>query len=495
VLGEELRMPSVATWWCGQDAPRQEVLEHLDKLVIKPAFPRFGQHAEFPAAMSAEKRRALAARIEANPARFVAQEQVDLSSAPVHTHRGLDARHVVLRVIAAWDGSSYSVLPGGLTRVATGQQSLVVSMQAGGGSKDTWVIGGADDTKYELESPPQAGFTHATELSSRMADNLFWLGRYAERLEANARLFRVLLPALSGEVHQGRHASVDTVLHYLRGLELLPPESRHATVARQWWSLQRIVADMVFDTRHIASIGGNLRHVRRLSWEVKERLSPDTWRVLQQLSTQLSGPPPTNPDRRHLAALGALDEVVIMLSAFAGLLAEHPTRGYGWRFLGLGRRMERALQMIELLRVGVALAPYPDDACLEVLLQVADSSTTYRSRYLSSIRTRYVLELLLADETNPRSVAFQAVALLDGVHSLPRRQTEATPPAEYTLAKRLRQLLRDANMDEIKRRDANGQRLALEAHLQTVRNGVADLSDAITARYLSHSTPSRLKSF
>jgi uncharacterized alpha-E superfamily protein len=470
------------------------VLEHLDRLVIKPAFPRFGQHAEFPADLSAEKRRALAARIEAHPTRFVAQEQVDLSSAPVHTHRGLEARHVVLRVLAAWDGSSYAVLPGGLTRVATGQQSLVVSMQAGGGSKDTWVIGGADDTTYEPEPSPQAGFTHSTELSSRMADNLFWLGRYAERLEANARLFRVLLPALSGEVQQGRHASVDTVLHFLRGLDLLPSQWRHATVVRQWWSLQRLVTDLVFDARHVAGIGANLRHVRRLSWEVKERLSPDTWRVLQQLSTQMSAAPPTNHDRRFLAALAALDDVVIMLSAFAGLLAENPTRGYGWRFLGMGRRMERALQMIELLRVGVALAPFPDDASLEVLLQVADSSTTYRSRYLAAIRTRYVLELLLADETNPRSVAFQAVALLDAVHSLPRRQAEAAPPAEYTLAKRLRQMLRDINMDDLKRRDANGQRLALEAHLQTVRNGVSDLSEAITARYLVHSTPSRLKS-
>jgi len=495
VLGEELRMPSVATWWCGQDEPRREVLEHLETVVIKPAFPRFGQHAEFPATMSADKRHALAARIAAHPTRFVAQEQVDLSSAPVHTHRGLEARHVVLRVIAAWDGASYAVLPGGLTRVATGQQSPVVSMQAGGGSKDTWVIGGADDATYEIEPSPAPGFTSSTELSSRMADNLFWLGRYAERLDASARLFRVLLPALSGEAQQGRHASVDTVLHYLRGLDLLPAQTRHATVARQWWNLQRLVADMVFDTRHVASIGGNLRHVRRLSWEVKERLSPDTWRVLQQLSTQLSSAPPTNHDRRFLAALAALDEVVIMLSAFAGLLAENPTRGYGWRFLGLGRRMERSLQMLELLRVGVALAPFPDDACLEVLLQVADSSTTYRSRYLASIRTRYVLELLLADETNPRSVAFQAVALLDGVHSLPRRQAESTPPAEYALAKRLRQLLREASMDEIKRRDANGQRLALEAHLQTVRNAVTDLSDAITARYLSHSASSRLKSF
>jgi uncharacterized alpha-E superfamily protein len=251
---------------------------------------------------------------------------------------------------------------------------------------------------------------------------------------------------------------------------------------------------MVFDTKHVSSISGNLRHVRRLSWEVKERLSPDTWRVLQQLSTTLSTSPPPNHDRRFLAALGALDDVVIMLSAFAGLLAENPTRGYGWRFLGLGRRMERALQMLELLRVGVALAPYPDDACLEVLLQVADSSTTYRSRYLAAIRTRYVLELLLTDESNPRSVAYQTGSIFEAVHILPRHQLDAAPPPEHAMVRRLRQLLREASMDDIKRRDANGQRLALEAHLQTVRNGFADLSDAITARYLSHSTGSRLRS-
>jgi uncharacterized alpha-E superfamily protein len=128
-----------------------------------------------------------------------------------------------------------------------------------------------------------------------------------------------------------------------------------------------------------------------------------------------------------------------------------------------------------------------------VLLQVADSSTAYRSRYLASIRTRYVLELLLTDDSNPRSVAFQAAALLEGVQSLPRPQTETTLAPEYVAAKRLRQLLGEASMDEIKRRDANGERLALEAHLQTIRNGVTDLSDALTARYLSHSAPSRLR--
>ena len=362
------------------------------------------------------------ARIEAHPTRFVAQEQVDLSTAPVHTHRGLEPRHVVLRVLAAWDGTSYAVLPGRAD--ARGHRPAVAGRVDAARRRQQGHLGDRRRRRAradELEPSPQRRLhVTSTELSSRMADNLFWLGRYAERLEANARLFRVLLPALSGESDRAAHASVDTVLHFLRGLDLLPPESRHATVARQWWTPAAPGRPTWCSTRRTRpASAGTCGSVRRLSWEVKERLSPDTWRVLQQLDAACSRTPPTNHDRRVLAALAELDDVVIMLSAFAGLLAENPTRGYGWRFLAIGRRMERALQMLELLRVGVAIAPFPDDAYLEVLLQVADSSTTYRSRYLASIRTRYVLELLLADETNPRSVAFQAAALLDGMHSLP----------------------------------------------------------------------------
>ena len=495
ILGEDLHMPSVATWWCGQDEPRQEVLDSLDRVVIKPAFPRFGQHAEFPATMTTEARDELAARLNARPDQFVAQEQVDLSTTPVHSHRGLEPRHVVLRVIAAWDGTSYAVLPGGLTRVATGQRSLVVSMQLGGGSKDTWVMGRTKRVPIApRQAAPQATYVGSTELSSRVADNLFWLGRYAERLEATARLARALLPGVSGESEQGRSAPVETILHFLRGLDLLPAEHRNPVMAKQWWNLQRLLADLVFDASKPSGIRWNMTQLRRLSWEVKERLSPDTWRVLQQLDNIFAEPPPQNHDRKYVAALAALDDVVIMLSAFAGLLAENPTRGHGWRFLSIGRRMERALQMLELLRVGVALAPLPDDACLEVLLQVADSSTTYRSRYLASIRTRYVLELLLIDDTNPRSLAFQFAALLESVKSLPGIGTDDAPPVEYKLAKRLQVLVREARMDDIKRRDANGKRLALEAYLQTLRNAVTDLSDALTARYLNHSAPSRLRS-
>ncbi len=495
ILSEDLHMPSVATWWCGQDDARREVLSRFDSVVVKPTFPRFGQHIEFPATFSAGDRQKLAARIEAAPGAFVGQEQVDLSTTPVHTHRGLESRHVVLRVLAAWNGDSYSVLPGGLTRVATGQKSLVVSMQMGGGSKDTWVVGRPQSPA--VSTPPASTLkpTHvmSTELSSRVADNLFWLGRYAERLEANARLVRVLLPGLSGESDVSRHLAVDTTLHYMRGLNLLPEQWSSGAVARQWWRLQRLLTDMVFDPAPGAGVAWQMKQVRRLSWEVKDRLSPDTWRVLQQLERPFADIPPSNPERRLVTALTRLDDVVIMLSAFAGLLAENPMRGHGWRFLGMGRRMERALQMLELLRVGVAEAPFPDDAYLEVLLQVADSSTTYRSRYLASIRTRYVLELLLVDEGNPRSVAFQAAALLERVRELPRRKGATTEPEEIVLAERLCQRLRLEELDDLKRRAADTSRPALESLIALLRQDVAELSDAITARYLVHSAAAQLR--
>src|SRR5262249_54328743 len=145
LLGEELRMPSVATWWCGQEDARRYVLDHLKELVIKPAFPRFSQHPEFPDSMDAAALENLTRRIEARPHEFLAQERVALSTVPVRTDSGIVPRHAVLRVYATWNGKSYSVLPGGLTRFSTQDASLVVTMQQGGGSKDTWVLGGDEE--------------------------------------------------------------------------------------------------------------------------------------------------------------------------------------------------------------------------------------------------------------------------------------------------------------------------------------------------------------
>jgi uncharacterized circularly permuted ATP-grasp superfamily protein len=177
LLGEELRMPSVATWWYGQEAPRRYVLDHLKELVIKPAFPRFGREPEFPETMEPERYDKLVLRIEAYPEEFVAQERIALSTVPARAENGIAPRHAVLRVYAAWDGQAYVVLPGGLTRVSTQDSSLVVSMHLGGGSKDTWVLSGSAEAvsarrQLRIQVPVQQS---PGDLPSRVADNFFWL--------------------------------------------------------------------------------------------------------------------------------------------------------------------------------------------------------------------------------------------------------------------------------------------------------------------------------
>ncbi len=498
LLGEELRMPSVATWWCGGKEPRRYVLEHLEELVIKPTFPRFGQKAEFPGWMSAAERRELADRIEAQPEQFLAQEQVELSTAPVRAEQVIAARHIVMRVYAVWDGSSYTVMPGGLTRVSQEDRSLVVSMQLGGGSKDTWVLGAQKEEASAGAHTSEAAVTaprSSAELPSRVADNLFWLGRYTERVESGVRLVRVLLPGLSGEADFGRSASIETVVHLLGGMGFLPPEFSAGSLGSQRWNLQRLLGMMVFDPTRTTGIGWNLKHIRRVTWPLKERLSQDTWRVLQQLEIDFSATPPAGTEQRFVAAMGLLDRAIVTLSAFAGLLMENTTRGYGWRFLEIGRRLERSLQMAELLRVSIAQAPFDVEPYLEMLLQIADSSITYRTRYFTAMRTEFVLELLLADETNPRSVAFQLATLLEHTKELPRRADMLGEPTETTVAAQLLTAVRRADMEDLATRDADGNTGALEDLLKQLKTGLYDISDAVSARYFSHLTPSRLTSF
>ncbi len=495
LLGSDLHLPSVATWWCGHEEPRRYVLEHLTELVIKPAFPRPGRNTEFPAVMTEEGRRQLAARIVAQPEQYVAQEQVDLSTAPVRASHGLAGRHVVLRVFAAWDGSGYTVMPGGLTRVSTEDRSLVVSMQLGGGSKDTWIIHGRRERPAAFSSVPKADLAaRATPpaLPSRVADNLFWLGRYAERVEATVRLVRALLPGLSGEADFGHGVSLETGIHVLGGMGLLAPELLSGSIGNQRWTLQRHLEAMVYDPARASGIGWNLKQIRRVTWPLKERLSSDTWRVLQRLEADFSGTPPVTAESRLIGAMGLLDRSILTLSAFAGLVMENITRGHGWRFLEIGRRMERTLQMAELLRVCVAQAPFPLEPHLELLLQVADSSITYRSRYLTALRTEYALELLLSDEGNPRSVGFQLAALVQHIENLPQSDSNSGTPIENALAARLLATVREANPDDLAARDREGGISALEDLLKQMKTDLYDFSDALTAHFLSHLTPSRL---
>jgi uncharacterized circularly permuted ATP-grasp superfamily protein/uncharacterized alpha-E superfamily protein len=494
LLNEELAMPSVATWWCGHEEPRRYVIEHLNDVVIKSSFPRHGRYPEFPESMTEAQREDLVRRIQAQPEEFVAQERVALSTVPVRTEQGLAPRHIMLRVYAAWDGSGYTVLPGGLTRVSTEDSSFIVSMQLGGGSKDTWVLGESDEARTarrQLSLPVSLQGTRR-DLPSRVADNLFWLGRYSERVEAKVRFVRALLPALSGEEDYGRAITLETAVRLLAGLTYLPPETRSASIGEQRWQVQRTLTEMVYDSSQMSSLRWNLKEMRRTAWHLKERLSADTWRVLQQIETHFSGFVPAGADARVAAGTDLLDNVVVSLSAFAGLLMENTTRGYGWRFLEIGRRLERALQSAELLRSSFASAPTDLEPFLQVLLQIADSSITYRTRYPTVLQADLVLEVLLPDESNPRAVGFQLAALFHQISRLQELNTRSTAGPERDMMAKVLTAMREIRLAEISQRNAAGDFEALEDLVGQLKLSLYEISDALTASYLSPVKASRL---
>lgn len=492
LLGEDLKLPSVATWWCGQTAERNYVLDHIEELIIKPAFPRFGLNPVFGADLDRKGREELKAKIVARPTHYVAQELVALSTAPVWTEEGLSPRHIMLRAFASWDGHKYSVMPGGLARVSQSASSLVVTMQHGGVSKDTWVLGRPEQTQFarlmldEGESMTPAPIV-TSDMPSRVADNLFWLGRYAERVESMIRTLRTVLPVLAGESDAIHNLTLEAVLEMMVAYTYLPKSVLNASMAEQLHQLESMLTSMLHDPAGISSLGFNLKQMRHAAWPLKERLSSDTWRVLQQIEMEASQPARPYLSKRPASLQLHMDQTITLLSAFAGLVADSTTRGHGWRFLEIGRRLERGLQTMELLRHGMTGSKI-EPTKLELVLLIADSSITYRTRYLTFLRAQYVLELLLFDETNPRSIAYQLASLTDLYDKLPQRDGTGLWSLEKRLALKPLATVRLSSAEELIEPGA------LDEFLAQLRGDLYDLSEALTGRYLSHVMPSRLVS-
>jgi uncharacterized alpha-E superfamily protein len=248
---------------------------------------------------------------------------------------------------------------------------------------------------------------------------------------------------------------------------------------------------MVYDPSQASGIGWNLKQLRRVAWPVKERLSQDTWRVLQQMEAEFSATPPSDQDLRLAAELGLLERVVLILSAFSGLLMENTTRSLDWLFLDIGRRLERALQMAELLQASVVRGEFEPERSLATLLQIADSSITYRTRYLTDLKIECVLDLLLRDQINPRSISFQLATLLDHLRRLPGNDFSSHGPLPHTLVENLLAGIQAANLDELARPGEDGNLPALDELLRQLKGSLYDISELLSAHYFSHLAVSR----
>ena len=469
LLGEPLKLPSVATWWLGEPAAFDDAWKRLDQVLIKPLERSSREPAVFGADLDAAARATLRERVAARPQRYVAQEWVRVSQAPVlergtHGRDSLAARTVGLRVFAVATPDGYKLMPGGLTRVAGDSEARVVAMQRGGRSKDTWVLSDAPvNASFSLLTStvtPADLVSSRANLPSRTAENLFWFGRYGERADAAMRLLRVAIEAqLDDEVVEGGTAPLALCVR----MGLVDADDDPA------------IALLRAATHPEGALAERLRQLSRVAFNLRDRMSADHWRTINQLigDPVFQGASASTAMRLPLA-LAWLDRAVNAMVTLSGFVLDGMTRGTGWRFLSMGRRIERLWNLAAALQVATDEGR---DQGLEWLLQWADSSVTYRSRYLVAPEWLPVLDLLVRDEGVPRSLAFQLKGLgeyvgkLEAAHG--RFASDVVTPGQAALA-----ALTPAELHP------ESEALAdLLAQLQRIAGGV---SDELTLKFFSH---------
>lgn len=503
LLGEKLMVPSLATWWCGQEKERQFVLDNIDRLILKPTFASGSLVGGGPAMVfqgdgSDIDRHWLETHLGRRGYEYFGQESLTLSTAPVWFDGGLQPRPMVLRVYVCADGDGYKVMPGGLTRTTDGFDARAVSMQQGDASKDTWVLSETPVSTFTRLATPDQPVTlrrSGSDLPSRVADNLFWLGRYAERTENSVRLLRSMILRLAGEAGAGDEPqTLSRLMKILVELGYMNQRTARKSVAGGIRAVEREVAVLLFERGNPNGLLELLGNLQRTASMVRERLSLDSWRILNGLY-QRANNHSTKVRLDVDDALALLNYILESLAAFSGMQMENMTRSLGWRLLDTGRRIERAAHMSKLIREMAIDGDPAADGSLDLMLELGDSSMTYRTRYLSTVQLPAVVDLLLTDETNPRSVAFQVEALAEHVASLPHNQEDATLEREQYLIVAMASQLRLADAQRLCGwRNKRGRRSELNDFVATLENQMFELADVIARKYFSHAMPTRSKS-
>jgi uncharacterized circularly permuted ATP-grasp superfamily protein/uncharacterized alpha-E superfamily protein len=482
LLGEKLKLPSVATWWCGQEYALDWVLNHLDSVVVKPAFPSRGMEPVFGAELPQAEKGKFAEQLRARPHDYVAQEQIALSTAPVWENGHLNSRSVVLRAYVLNTGNGWMAIPGGLIRVAEAEGS-VVSMQRGGHSKDAWVLWDAPVDTFSMLHPrnePVELRRVPRAVPSSVADNVFWLGRYAERAENIARILRPMV----SRVRRAEEAEIGYLLRLHSCLG-----SRHSKLSKTKHrrptslELEQEIISVMTDCKRSDSLASTLAEVSRIGGNVRDRLSADMVYLIGRLRNSIQS------DTQFLEYPAMLTACLELLSAFSGMERENINRGLGWLFLTLGRRLERAIYLARQLREITTPLAEQDWPLLECLLEVADSSMTYRTRYYTTLQPLAVLDVLMSDETNPRSLDFQLSHLVDLYRKLPRHLPDDLQAMRDALA-----LLRSFDLRELEYPLPGAATLAngseglsrLERFLRDLERLLPSWSNNLSSRYFSH---------
>ena len=496
-LGQALLLSSVETHWCGEVTSCAYVLEHLSELVLKPVAREAGTSTVFGHELSTYEVSELKAKIVAAPWAWAAQALLPLATTPTLTPTGFEARRSVLRAFAVAQGDSYTVMPGGLVRVAPSATSLLISNQAGAITKDAWVLASEPEQLggFWLNSGPIIEAVNPVgSMPSRAAENLFWVGRYAERAEGMVRLLRVVADRrndFSNATNPTGTMCLDLLLGALTTVSTtFPGFSDPTNRANPGDEL----FDLIVESDRTGTLAHGVRHLLDAAYAVRDQLSNDTWLVIGNLDREIfelnKG---VGLNDRQSAVQGALSRAMQSLLALAGLHTESMVRDPGWHFMDAGRRLERALFLTAFLRATLSRENdrATDSLLLESVLTTAESIITYRRRYRSQAQVQTLLDLLLLDGGNPRSLAFQLGCLQNDIAQLPRSLSSVQDrlSAEERLLLEATTALRLADTANLATVNENGERLDLVVFLDKLHSSLRGIANAIDAEHFARQMP------
>jgi uncharacterized circularly permuted ATP-grasp superfamily protein/uncharacterized alpha-E superfamily protein len=497
LLGEDLLLPATTSWWCGEAAVWRKAAPKLVDYVVAPTFPASDTTTGFPpfvaASLAPSARAAWSARVEADPAAHTLQARVKPSETPAWREGALEPRACVLRVFAISDGAGgWRVLPGGLGRVShrrDGAHDPWLSMQRGSASADTWVqTAGEVDTTSLLPKPLTAAdlATWHRAVTSRAAENLFWLGRYTERAENTVRLAGVTLEALTGSFIYGASPAVLRVLdalarrHGLVGAGVPSPEQSLRVFER---SLVHEMGDPLG-----SSVAFDLMALRGCAHALRERLAQEHWKLIHEVGDhflQHFASVMESPANEPLAdAMGVLARVTTHLAAITGAQTDRMTRDDGWRLLSVGRQIERLDFLSHTLATAFEHGLQRRDDGFALLLALFDSTITYRAQFQARREVPPLLHLLVHDTDNPRSLAWVARTMRDRFVKLARHE----PLWANELAQNLPRP-EEWPLELMAAVDDGGGHGALVAALRDCSAQAQSLSDALGRRLFSHVGP------
>ncbi len=469
LMGEDLILPHIATWWCGGPNAHSSVMANFDNLAISGAFVgnppglEDGKSA-LPGELSSDRREKLRAAVERRGVDYVGQEVVRLSTTPAWIDGAIAPRPFTLRVFAAATPDGWTVMPGGFCRMSDNIDARALSMGEGVTSADVWVI---EDKPVELTTLlPKIDEVRIVRqlgnLPSRAADNLFWFGRYLERAEATLRLVRCYCARVTDASSDSSNAA------RLRLQALLEPRREKDDVEPRRLTPAEIATAALHDTSALSSGAALARAARNAASIIRERLSQDIWQILSELEQRLAVAPAHTPTEAELIdrAEGALHS----LSALSGLIQENFNRVAGWAFLDIGRRVERGIATCALARTFADRDATAEN--LDILLDLIDSQISYRSRYLIGVALAPVRDMALLDPNNPRSVAFQVARVSEHLTGLPTLRQDGILEAPQRIARML-----DAELSVAEAARLDGQKII------GFESSLSSLAIAIEARY------------